>query len=99
MQKYGLLVKIGVSPKKREELANILLEASLLSRGAKGCLSYQVHLDNENDNTIWITEVWDSKEAHAEALTLDGVDELVARAQPMIKSFERTKLCSYWVQP
>ena len=86
MQKYGSNNKLIAQEGKRDELATILLEASRLVSELKGCQIYLVSKDIEEENTIWVTEVWDSKEDHAQSLTLDSVRALIMQAIPLLAS-------------
>jgi len=82
---YGLMGKMIATPGKRDALIAILLEGT----GAMpGCLSYIVAKDLKDENAIWITEVWDSKESHAASLKLPAVQAAIAKGRPMIAGFE-----------
>ena len=81
---YGLIGQMMASEGKREELAEILLEGIA---GMPGCLSYVVALDESNDDALWITEVWESRERHQESLTLPSVQAAIARGKPLIAGF------------
>jgi quinol monooxygenase YgiN len=41
----------------------------------------------KDENAIWITEVWDSKESHTASLTLPEVKAAIAKARPIIAGF------------
>ncbi|MEJ8800689.1 putative quinol monooxygenase [Pontibacter sp. H249] len=86
MQKYGLHGKLQAQEGKGNELASILLQASKLVSTAKGCHLYLVSKDAQNSDSIWITEVWDSKEDHDNSLQLDGVGSLISQAIPLLAS-------------
>src|SRR5512138_1491373 len=58
---YGLIGKMTAAPGQRDALSAVLLEAI---EGMPGCLSYIVAKDANDQNALWITEVWDSKESH-----------------------------------
>jgi len=62
------------------QLSTILLEASRLVATAKGCHLYLVSKDNSEPDSVWVTEVWDSKEDHDNSLNVAGVKELIAQA-------------------
>ena len=81
---YGLIGKIDVVPGKREELAAILLAGI---SGMPGCLSYVVAKDASDENGLWVTEVWDSKESHQGSLALDSVREAITKGRPLIAGF------------
>ncbi len=57
---HGLIGKMIAVEGKRDDLIKILLDGV---SGMRGCLSYVVAKDPADENAIWITEVWDSKEA------------------------------------
>jgi quinol monooxygenase YgiN len=84
MTKYGLQGKLMAMQGQGEELAEILSQASKLMAKAKGCHLYIVSKDLANEDHIWITEVWDSKEDHDSSLQLPGVGELISKAIPML---------------
>lgn len=85
MSKYGLHGKLVATDENGEKLAGILLEASRLISKAKGCRIYFVSKDKEDENTIWITEAWDSKEDHDNSLKDESVRELISQAMPIIQ--------------
>ncbi|GAB3203283.1 quinol monooxygenase YgiN [Pontibacter aydingkolensis] len=84
MKKYGLHGNLKAQNGLGKELAAILLQASALVSTAKGCHLYLVSTDKQNPDTIWITEVWDSKEDHDSSLQLDGVGALISQAMPLL---------------
>lgn len=67
-----------------DELANILIEASQLVSTAKGCQLYVVSRDKNDPNSVYVTEIWDSKDDHDNSLKIEGVRELIMKAMPMI---------------
>ena len=52
-----------------------------------GCLSYVVAKDSRDESTIWVTEVWESKEKHDASLSLPAVMKAITAARPMIAAF------------
>lgn len=84
MKKYGLHGNLKAQDGQGDKLAAILLQASALVSTAKGCHLYLVSKDKQNPDTIWITEVWDSKEDHDNSLHLDGVGALISQAMPLL---------------
>lgn len=81
---HGLIGKMLVTPGKREDLIKILLEDV---SEMPGCLSYIVGRDPKDENAVWITEVWDSKESHQASLKLASVRAAIAKARPIIAGF------------
>jgi quinol monooxygenase YgiN len=83
---YGLIGKMTTVPGQRDALISILLED--IGDGMPGCLSYIVAQDVADPNAIWITEVWDSEQSHRASLSLPAVTAAIARAKPLIASFD-----------
>lgn len=81
---YGLIGKMTAKDGKRDELIEILIEGS--SR-MPGCLSYIVSKDSENEDVIWVTEVWENNESHKKALELPTVQEAMKQGRPLISEF------------
>lgn len=81
---YGLIGKITAKAGKRDELIKILLEGT---KDMPGCLSYIISKDTEDENAIWVTEAWDSKESHKASLSLPSVKEAITRGRPLIAEF------------
>jgi quinol monooxygenase YgiN len=81
---YGLIGQIIATPGHREMLANMLIEATT---SMPGCRSYVIALDSTNPDAIWVTEVWDSAEAHKASLMLPEVQKAIATARPYIAGF------------
>ena len=81
---YGLIGSFKAASGKRSELAGILLA----SVGAMpGCRSYVVAEDPTDRDVLWITEVWDTPDAHKASLHLPEVKAAIAKAMPIIASF------------
>ena len=80
----GLIGKLVSAAGKRDELISLLLQGSV---EMPGCLSYIVARDSADDDSIWITEVWDDKASHDASLSLPAVQKAIAAAQPMIAAF------------
>ena len=78
---YGLIGSMTAVSGRRDDLIAILIEAV---SDMPGCLSYVVARDAKDENTIWITEVWDSKESHDASLALPSVAKAISRGRTMI---------------
>ena len=84
MKKYGLIGKMLAAPGKRDDLIDILLGGV---SGMPGCLSYIVARDPKDENALWVSEVWESKEAHEASLSLASVQDAISKGRPMIAGF------------
>jgi quinol monooxygenase YgiN len=82
---YGLIGKITAKNGKRDQLIKILLEGT---ENMPGCLNYIVSKDMTNENSIWVTEVWESQDSHKNSLTLPSVQEAIKKGMPLIEEFD-----------
>src|SRR3546814_6983090 len=60
---YGLIGQMMTQPGQRAALVAILSEGTSTMPGN---IAYLIGEDSANPDAIWIVELWDSKEAHAE---------------------------------
>jgi quinol monooxygenase YgiN len=82
---YGLIGRILAVEGRREELEAVLLGNA---GGMPGCLSYVVARDPETPDALWVTEVWESREAHRASLALPAVQAAIGRGRPLIAGFD-----------
>ncbi|MFG1606693.1 putative quinol monooxygenase [Actinoplanes sp. NPDC049265] len=80
---YGFLNAMKTRPGQRDEVVKILLSGTDGLREA-GCLLYVVGVDDTDDVTIRVSEVWRSKEHHAASLRLPETRAAIAAAMPML---------------
>jgi quinol monooxygenase YgiN len=81
---YGVVSQILAASGRRNELVAVLLEGA---RNMPGCRAYLVAGDVAHEEAIWVTEVWDSREAHARAVASPAVQAANAKAGPLIAGF------------
>ena len=67
----------------RDEVVAHLL-TSIDGLPAAGCLSYVVSECPDDDDRIWVTEVWESAEHHAASLQLPETKAAIAAAMPLL---------------
>lgn len=85
VEPYGLIGKIKARPGKRAELV------ALLSGGTgdmPGCMAYLIAEDLKDADGIWITEIWKTRQFHADSLKLPAVLAAIAKGRPLIAGFE-----------
>jgi quinol monooxygenase YgiN len=83
---WGLIAKITVLPGRRDEMVEILRESAA---HMPGCVSYVVAKDAADENTLWVTEVWDSTASHDASLSLPAVKNAIPRGKAVVSNFER----------
>ncbi|SEJ64578.1 Quinol monooxygenase YgiN [Cyclobacterium xiamenense] len=84
MNQYLLNGKLTAKPGHQDALAAILLQASHLVATAKGCRLYVIGTDKADSHSVYVTEIWDSKEDHDQSLNVEGVRELIMKAMPLL---------------
>ncbi|MCZ7423530.1 putative quinol monooxygenase [Verrucosispora sp. WMMA2121] len=80
---YGYIASMKCTPGHRDEVVDILL------RGVEGlrpigCQLYVVSVSDTDDVTIWVSEVWESKEQHDASLQLPETRAAIDKAMPML---------------
>ncbi len=81
---YGLIGKMIAVPGARDALIDVLLDGV---SSMPGCLSYVVARDAADEDALWISEVWESRDAHAASLALPSVRDAIAKGRPLIAGF------------
>lgn len=87
MNRFGMFAKITPEEGKRDELAEILLEAANAMDTLDECDLYVVSVSQE-ENAIWVTEVWKDTEAHKASLSIEAIRTLIQRGRPLIVAME-----------
>jgi quinol monooxygenase YgiN len=81
---YQLHGSLKATKGNGNKLAEILLEASKEVSVFEECKLYIISKDKNNTDIIWITELWENKEAHDNSLKLDSVKSLIGKAIPLL---------------
>lgn len=82
---FGLIGRITATPGDRDALVAILAPGD---GSMPGCLSYIVARDPKHPDAIYVTEAWESRDAHAASLKLPSVQAAIAKGRPLIAGFE-----------
>jgi quinol monooxygenase YgiN len=89
---FGMYAKLVARPGQREALTAILLRGVEGMR-AHGCHLYVVNHPADNADAVWVTEVWESREAHAASLQLPETRAAIGEAMPLLTGeFESIEL-------
>jgi quinol monooxygenase YgiN len=88
---WGLIAKITLLPGRRDEMIEILKQSAA---DMPGCISYVVANDIADENTLWVSEVWDSMASHEAALSLPAVKNAIPRGKAIVSNFERIAVTS-----
>lgn len=80
---YGYIGSMKTKPGHRNDVVAILLNGADGLRQA-GCDLYIVSVSDADDVTIWVSEVWPSKEQHDGSLQLPETRVAIGNAMPML---------------
>lgn len=80
---YGHIGSMKTRSGRRDDVVDILLSGAEGLRQA-GCDLYVVSVSDTDDVTIWVSEVWQSKEKHDASLQLPEAKAAIGKAMPML---------------
>jgi quinol monooxygenase YgiN len=80
---YAYIGSMRTKAGRRDEVIALLLSGADGLRTA-GCQVYAVCTDPADGDVIWVSEVWDSAEAHAASLQLPETKAAIGTAMPML---------------
>lgn len=81
--RFGYIGSMKVKPGHRSEVAAVLVDGAAGLRAA-GCDLYVVTESATDEDTIWVTEVWQSKAHHDASLQLPEVAAAVGKVMPLL---------------
>jgi quinol monooxygenase YgiN len=74
---------LGTIPGRRNDLIAILTRPSPELRDA-GCLLYEVGINDETPDLVYVSELWETEEAHQRSLQLASVQAAIQEAVPLL---------------
>ncbi|XVV17285.1 putative quinol monooxygenase [Actinoplanes sp. CA-131856] len=80
---YGYIASMKAQPGHRDEIIDLLVSGADGLRAA-GCHLYVVSAAVTDDVTIWVSEVWESKQHHDDSLKLPETRAAIAKAMPLL---------------
>ncbi len=81
---YARTGKLTAQPGQRDAFIAILLEAAAVVGESPDCHLYLVTEDLNNDDDIWVLELWTDKAAHGASLKDERVRALIGRGMPLM---------------
>jgi quinol monooxygenase YgiN len=70
-------------PGSREELVAVLTRRSA-DLAEAGCLLYEVGVNDDRPDTVFVVELWTSADAHRGSLQLQTVRDAITEARPLL---------------
>lgn len=81
---YGLIGKLKTHPGQRQTLIDNLLKAADIMRAMEGCYAYIISEATDDPDTIWISEVWRSKDDHQGSLANEDIRAIIMNGRSLI---------------
>jgi quinol monooxygenase YgiN/mannose-6-phosphate isomerase-like protein (cupin superfamily) len=89
MSKVGRYVKATAKPGQADALAERLLKVAEALRAVPGCELYVINRSPEDDDVVWVTEVWSSHEELDAALQATDEEQIREVLEVAAGNFER----------
>ncbi|MGW8566766.1 putative quinol monooxygenase [Isoptericola sp. NPDC055881] len=80
---YANVGTLGAAPGRRDDLVAHLTQRSTELADA-GCLLYEVGVSDDQPDTVFVSELWTSAEAHRASLQLPSVQASIEAARPLL---------------
>ncbi len=91
--RYGYIGSMKVKPGHRAEVVAVLVAGADGLRKA-GCHLYVVTESATDEDTVWVSEVWESKEHHDASLQLPEAKASISKVMPLLTGeFTRQETC------
>ena len=84
---FGMHGRLVAQPGQGDQLDGMLLEAAAALEANDQCLLYVVSRSLADPDSIWVTEAWTGRAAHAASLEDQAARALIERARPLIAEF------------
>ena len=92
MTPFGMHNRFTAVSGERDALAAQLLRAAELVTQATDCLLYIVNASTDNDDDVWVTELWTDEDAHRASFSIEGVAPLIAETRRLIAGSRQIRL-------
>ena len=87
---YAYIGKFTATPGNQHALADRLLTAANRMTDVEGCLQYLIYTGD--DESVWVSEIWRTKNDHDNSLNLPGVREFIRETMPLIAVMDSNQL-------
>jgi quinol monooxygenase YgiN len=84
MSLHAQYTQFTSSSGKGKELVEVLMKVNNIVSKADGCRLFTISEEPENQDSIWVTEIWDSAEHQIISRSLDGAKELAIEADHLL---------------
>ena len=85
--KYAYFGSFRAKEGKRDTVAKLWKEAAIQLKKNADCLEYIISTSDEDSNTVWLWQVWTSREAHDKSIQEEYAQNIIRKATPFIESY------------
>jgi quinol monooxygenase YgiN len=75
---------LGVMPGQRDAVVELLTRSNSEIAGEAGCLLYEVGVNDDEPDAVFVIELWTSAEAHQASLRMESVRAAITEAMPLL---------------
>lgn len=87
-QKLTIVAKILAKPEKKELVKKELIKLIKTTLAEEGCITYDLHQDNQNENLFLFYENWESRELWQKHMNNNHLTEYSEATKGAVDSFE-----------
>lgn len=82
---FALINRLTARPGKRDRVVELLVESGRMFDDNPACVLYLVAESRDDQNLIWVTDLWTSEEAHSEALKAPELRPYIEETMPLLE--------------
>ena len=86
--KLTIVAKILAKPKKRELVKSELIKLVKTTIKEEGCINYDLHQDNENENLFLFYENWESRDLWQKHMNNKHIADYAKATEEAVNQFE-----------
>ncbi|MEM6718873.1 MAG: putative quinol monooxygenase [Bacteroidota bacterium] len=92
MSQLTIVARIVAKEGKSTFIKSELLKLIEITRAEKGCINYDLHQDNENENLFLFYENWENRELWQQHMQNDHLAEYMKVTDGAVESFELNEM-------
>jgi quinol monooxygenase YgiN len=82
--KYASYVRFTARPGQRDALIDLLLQAAESLSETDECELYVINASQDEEDAVWVTEIWESEAASRAALKVEGAAENIQKVLALL---------------
>ena len=91
-QKITIVATITAKPEKRELVKNELLKLIEVTKAEKGCITHDLHQDNEDKHRFLFYEIWETRALWQTHMANDHLADYLQATEGAIEEFSLNEM-------